>query len=110
MLYIHLYDLYVNISYHIISYHHISSYHVCMYVCMDGWMDAWMHGCMDAWMHGCMDAWMHVCTYVRTHARTYVSWYYLHTTIIILYVMKTTTSLTQRHLAHVTVGHCPMWT
>ena len=24
---------------------------------MDGWMDAWMHGCTDAWMHGCMDGW-----------------------------------------------------
>ena len=21
---------------------------------MDGWMDAWMHGCMDAWMDGRM--------------------------------------------------------
>ena len=33
--------------------------HLCvLYVCMDGWMDGWMHGRMDAWMHGCMDGWV----------------------------------------------------
>ena len=53
--------------------------YVCMYgwmdawmdACMYGWMDGWMHVCMDGWMHACMhacmygwmDGWMHVCMY-----------------------------------------------
>ena len=39
-----------------------------MHGCMDGWMDAWMHGCMNAWMHAWMDAWMDIlkgdCLYI----------------------------------------------
>ena len=35
---------------------------VCMYRCMDGWMDVRTYVGRDVWMYGWMDGW----TYVRT--------------------------------------------
>ena len=40
--------------------------YVCMYVCMDGWMDACMYVWMDGWLYGCMDVWMYVCAQKHT--------------------------------------------
>ena len=27
--------------------------YACIYLRMDGWIYAWMHGCMDVWMYCC---------------------------------------------------------
>ena len=42
--------------------------YICMYVCMDRWMDGWMYECMDGWMDGCMYGYMYV---LKTHCHQF---------------------------------------